>query len=245
MSIQVRDSKAYGGGYYLVIETLPEMEEPYLYTSEMFLDQSNLKHFGSSLVYRIPKSLDEKLHKDVRSLEISTEKAIRELDDETLSKLPEKCRNLITLRREDPNWQCVRPNYYAGGDFAADPSMFLKGNLYSIIVKDLNGNFLPVNLLSDGYYRFKLRACMVYMGEHKMRHHIANLQLRIVELNYSTVPFDYSDDVTPFNSPLMDDCLPPPTPKKRKTAGSLFKKPSMKRQNAVKNVGANEDGDSK
>ena len=36
MSIQVRDSKAYGDGYYLVIETLPEMEEPYLYISEMF-----------------------------------------------------------------------------------------------------------------------------------------------------------------------------------------------------------------
>ena len=232
--LNIRDTKSYENGFYLIVETIPKKEEPYLFTSEIKMEGNHLKHIGNVLTYEISKEADEKLYKDVLHLEECAEKLIRNLDDDIIETLPEVQRKLIKLRRSDPNWVPIRANYYSDGEFEEKPTMFLKGSVFTTIVKDMDDNFLFAKDLKAGYYQFKLRACMVYIGTHKRSYQVANVQLRIVELLYSPVPFDAADtqvQLTPHNSPSksieLKEC--PVVPKKRK---STAKKPAtLKRQN--------------
>lgn len=171
--------KAFGHGHYLIIPDGPLVHTDLL----RFHVKPNI--FQGTITFKVPKSLSEKLYSEIVAMENRAANTLRQLTDVQLNQLPEKISTQIRTRRNDPNWQCLRPNYFSQGEQMSDPTFYLKGNIYGISVFDFAGNYLPVQYLNEGMYQFVIRANMIYIGEHKNDYHVGNLQLRITQVRYT------------------------------------------------------------
>ena len=194
----VKHLKEFGHGHYLV------GEDSLTYTDILSIATAP-NNFGGTVTVKISRSMNEKLFQEVLALENAAANTVRALDEEKLKQLPVDISSLIRKRRNDPTWQCLRPNYCNKDEHAADPTVYLKGNVSAIGVFDFAGSFLPMHCLGTGLYQFAIRTNMVYMGAHKEEYHVANLQIRIAQLRYTPGPVNLNPHMVALNSVVVHD----------------------------------------
>ena len=193
----VKEVKAFGNGHYLV------MDVPLVHTDILqVLNSPN--NFAGNITFKITRGMSETLFQEVLALENKAANTLRALDDEKLMSLPDHIRTQIQQRREDPTWQCLRPNYFQSEELAENPTLFLKGITLNVAVFDFAGSYLPAQYLQSGQYQFVIRANMVYIGEHKHDYHIGNLQLRLAQVRFNPGAIFAPQPLLPIEQ-LLDD----------------------------------------
>lgn len=135
MSDNICEVRAFGHGHYLIVP-----DDPMVHTDILkFTVKPNI--YQGMITFKVPKSLSEKLCSEIFAMEERAANTLRQLTDAQLNQLPEKISStIIKTRRNDPNWQCLRPNYFTQGEHASDATFYLKGNIYGISVVDFAGN---------------------------------------------------------------------------------------------------------
>ena len=239
MSLEIEKTKYFNNAFYIF--TQPE-SGPYLHSDILYLDETAVGVKNGILTFKITKPDNENLYNQISEMEEKVNYMVKNLDGEIFYQLPFEMQNRIMQRSVDLDWDCVRPNYFKTPYLLEQPTMFLKGNLPNMMVYNYNGERVPIPNLRSGYYQFMMRTNTVYVGPHKSDCHVANLQLRLVQVRYSPVnpldvtpslPLNEDDDsavsmttqpATPKKSRKTTDC--PPAPKKTR-------KPRLKRQNAI------------
>ena len=154
-------------------------------TSKINLQQSDVIANKVNMCFIIRGDADRDMKDKVVKLENELDLKIKALDSNKFSEIfPDLCCQLYYTNFKDPEYKCVRPNYY-GND-----KIYLKGNFNTMRVCSLDNpnQLIKPSLLGAGEYQFFISKDSVFGGKHGTKGFIANLQLRIREVRFRPAP---------------------------------------------------------
>lgn len=181
--MHIVSSRHFNSGYYLYIKSATD-ETPMIHTQSMHF--SEMMNLAENITFKVFKSNSVALYNEILEMESVASKLVKTLSPDYIKNLRFEHQAYIGINCNNDSWECLRPNYCTENK----PTMYLKANTKSVRAYDLEGNDIPLYQLQPGYYQFVIKANTIYMGQHKVEHHIGNLQLRITQIRYSTYPFD-------------------------------------------------------
>ena len=233
--MKFQSKKQYGDGYYIFTQT-DTGETPMIKSDIIFLTLDKKRDDNNGITFILDKEDSPKLYEEICKMEDDTANLIDTLNSDVVSFLPAHICMEIFTNNKDGHKHYMRPNYWSD---QTSPRLYVKGNLGSMRIMDMNGRYLSPSDLGVGFYQFTIRANTIYFGEHKNIQHVVNLQLRVVQVRYSPTDPDRpallssptNPDAEP-GSPLMAS-TPKTSSKKQPKVPGAPRKPKLVRQNAM------------
>lgn len=177
--LQVMKFKEFNGCHYLSFLN-GHGEQPLLSTKTISCPTAPVVN-GTELTFKVSRADDPILYKKVCELEDEVTTLLKNLPNEFAVQLPVSFQQ--ALKNADHPRHLVRSNYYYTAQ-NNEPLMYLKGNVANLPIHNGKKEVSSSDLVA-GNYRFKIRASVIYCGNHKNPAHMFNLQLRICDIKYN------------------------------------------------------------
>ena len=192
MSLKIESHYIFNNNLYFNIAYENE-KDMHILVDEMNIYANAIRYDDECIKFVIPKRQDEKLYENINKLEQHLNELFKDkLNTEYIDLFPEDIKHMYIKNISREDWVPVRPNYKYN-----DTILFLKGNWKSMNIFNYQGIPISQQELGPGIYKFKIRANLVYIGQHNGiqscdKDYVCNVQLRVTEIWYKTFYEDES-----------------------------------------------------
>ena len=168
-------------------------EEPIIVTKNIDINVFDINESDNEITFLITYSQDSRLFDKLNLLEDSLIKSLMDMDMKNFPGLSLYYRNLFENKHRTPLElsQLMCPNYRNNKQ-----TLFLKGNLDTILFRDFDANKIDYNSLYTGTYMFAIKANSAFVGQHTNPFRLASLRLELIEVFYqeTSVKIPPNDD---------------------------------------------------